>query len=159
MNQELEDFLFRRKQEKKSLTLVTGVFDLLHEEHQIFLQKAKKLGDLLLVGLESDKRVRSMKGEGRPINDQDTRLKNLTRWQLADFIFVLPENFSKSEDHRHLIEQIRPDFMAVSSHTSFKDKKENILQEFGAKLVVVHEFNPEFSSSKIIQNLNKKGCR
>ena len=93
------------------------------------------------------------------MSDQDTRLKNLTRWQLADFIFVLPENFSKSEDHRHLIEQIRPDFMAVSSHTSFKDKKENILQEFGAKLVVVHEFNPEFSSSKIIQNLNKKGCR
>ena len=152
----LEQFLVKRQQLNKTLTLVTGVFDLLHEEHFIFLQKAKNLGDLLLVGLESDVRVRQMKGEGRPINKQKTRLENLQKSGVADFIFILPEEFSKPDDHRQLINKIRPDFMAVSSNTLFQAEKAKILAEFSAKLVVVHDFNPEFSSSKIIKKITKE---
>jgi len=152
----LEQFLVKRQQLNKTLTLVTGVFDLLHEEHFIFLQKAKNLGDFLLVGLESDVRVRQMKGEGRPINKQETRLKNLQNSGIADFIFILPEEFSKPNDHRQLINKIRPDFMAVSSNTLFQAEKAKILAEFSAKLVVVHDFNPEFSSSKIIKKITKE---
>lgn len=152
----LEQFLVKRQQLNKTLTLVTGVFDLLHEEHFIFLQKAKNLGDFLLVGLESDVRVRQMKGEGRPINKQETRLKNLQNSGIADFIFILPEEFSKPDDHRRLINKIRPDFMAVSSNTLFQAEKAKILAEFSAKLVVVHDFNPEFSSSKIIKKITKE---
>ena len=152
----LEQFLVKRQQLNKTLTLVTGVFDLLHEEHFIFLQKAKNLGDFLLVGLESDVRVRQMKGEGRPINKQETRLKNLQNSGIADFIFILPEEFSKPDDHRQLINKIRPDFMAVSSNTLFQAEKAKILAEFSAKLVVVHDFNPEFSSSKIIKKITKE---
>jgi len=158
MNQDLDSFLAERIKSKKTLTLVTGVFDLLHEEHQNFLLKAKQLSDLLLVGIESDKRVRQMKGEGRPINDQDRRLKNLFEWEIADCIFILPEKFSSPDDHRRLIDKIKPEFMAVSSHTPFVNEKKRILSEFGSRLAIVHEFNPAFSSSKIIENLKKKGC-
>ena len=152
----LEQFLVKRQQLNKTLTLVTGVFDLLHEEHFIFLKKAKNLGDLLLVGLESDVRVRQMKGEGRPINKQEIRLENLQKSGIADFIFILPEEFSKPDNHRQLINRIRPDFMAVSSNTFFQAEKAKILAEFSAKLVVVHDFNPEFSSSKIIKKITKE---
>jgi D-beta-D-heptose 7-phosphate kinase/D-beta-D-heptose 1-phosphate adenosyltransferase len=158
MNQDLDSFLAERIKLKKTLTLVTGVFDLLHEEHHNFLTKAKESGDLLLVGIESDERVRQMKGKDRPINNQNHRLENLLKWDIADCIFILPEKFSKPDDHRQLIDKIRPDFMAVSSHSSFVSEKKLILKEFGAKLIVVHDFNPEFSSSKIIENLKKKGC-
>lgn len=158
MNQDLDGFLAERIKSKKTLTLVTGVFDLLHEEHFNFLSKAKKLSDLLLVGIESDERVKQMKGKGRPLNDQDHRLKNLLEWGIADFIFILPKKFSSPDDHRQLIDKIRPEFMAVSSHTSFANEKKRILSEFGARLAIVHEFNPNFSSSKIIENLKKKGC-
>jgi len=154
--QNLDQFLIERKQSNKTLTLVTGVFDLLHEEHFIFLKKAKNLGDLLLVGLESDVRVRQMKGEGRPINKQEVRLENLQKSGIADFIFILPEKFSKPDDHRQLINKIRPNFMAVSSNTLFQAEKAKILAEFSAKLVVVHDFNPEFSSSKIIKKITKE---
>ncbi len=82
----LEDFLTHRKQQQKTLTLVTGVFDLLHEEHLRFLQKAKKTADFLLVGVESDLRVRQMKGQNRPLNDQLHRLQNLQKLGIADFI-------------------------------------------------------------------------
>ncbi len=152
----LDQFLVKRLQLNKTLTLVTGVFDLLHEEHFIFLKKAKKLGDFLLVGLESDVRVRQMKGEGRPINKQEVRLENLQKAGIADFIFILPEKFSKPDDHRQLINKIRPNFMAVSSNTLFQAEKAKILAEFSAKLVVVHDFNPEFSSSKIIKKITKE---
>lgn len=155
--QNLAKFLADRKTKQQSLVLVTGVFDLLHQEHLNFLLKAKAIADLLLVGLESDVRVRKMKGEGRPINNQVKRLDNLQKLQIADQVFILPEEFSKPADHKRLIEQIRPDFMAVSSNTAFKKEKEMILAQFGAKLVVVHEFNPEFSSTKIINELKKKG--
>lgn len=153
----LDQFLAKRQQLNKTLTLVTGVFDLLHEEHLIFLKKAKNLGDLLLIGLESDIRVRQMKGEGRPINKQEARLENLQKLGIADFIFILPEEFSKPEDHRALISKIKPNSMAISSNTLFQAEKAKILAEFSAKLVVVHDFNPEFSSSKIINTTIKEG--
>jgi rfaE bifunctional protein nucleotidyltransferase chain/domain len=155
--QNLADFLAKRKAKQQSLVLVTGVFDLLHQEHLNFLGKAKAIADLLLVGLESDVRVRKMKGEGRPIYNQTQRLLNLEKLQIADQVFILHEEFSKPADHERLIEQIRPDFMAVSSNTAFKKEKEMILAQFGAKLMVVHEFNPEFSSTKLINNLKQKG--
>lgn len=156
---ELERFLAQRESDGSTLTLVTGVFDLLHEEHRLFLEKAKALGDLLLVGLESDVRVRQMKGEGRPIHDVDSRRRHLTTWGLADFIFILPEQFSQPADHRRLIAQIRPDFMAVSSHTRFLAEKQQILSEFGAKLVVVHEHNPLLSSSILLEERGRKNAR
>lgn len=156
MNQDLASFLSARAKTHKTLTLVTGVFDLLHEEHRNFLLKAKQLGDLLLIGLESDKRVRQLKGVGRPINNQKERLANLSAWKIADRIFILPESFSQPLEHRSLIEQIRPDFMAVSSNTLFQAEKAKILAEFNAKLIIVHNFNPEFSSSKIINNKFKE---
>lgn len=156
----LDQFLAKRQSEGKSLTLVTGVFDLLHQEHRNFLVKAKATADLLVVGLESDLRVKQMKGEGRPINTQAKRLANLQALGLADFIFILPEQFSKPDDHRRLIGKIQPDFLAVSSHTSHQREKAAILAQFNAKLVVVHDFNPDFSSSQIInehQAQKKKG--
>lgn len=157
MNQDLNNFLAMRQEKKQSLTLVTGVFDLLHDEHVAFLKKAKKTADLLLVGLESDKRVKQMKGEDRPINNAGTRVKNLEQLNLADFVFVLPEEFSRPEHHRALIAQIKPNFMAVSSNTAFQEKKAKILAEFGAKLLVVHDYNPAISSSKLVEQLRKKG--
>lgn len=154
--QTLDDFLLQRASLKKTLTLVTGVFDVLHEEHFNFLKKAEKTADLLVVGLESDVRVKQMKGANRPLFSQEKRLKNLQKLKLADFVFILPERFSKSADHRALIAQIRPDFMAVSSNTLFQTEKAKILAEFGAKLVIVHDFNPAFSTSKIVNGLNKQ---
>lgn len=136
---------------QKKKVLVTGVFDILHDEHIKFLQKAKKLGDTLSIGIESDFRVRQMKGEGRPINSQSIRQQNLETLNIAQEVFVLPERFSKPEDHIALIQKIKPDFLAVSSHTKHLDEKRKILNECGGEVVVVHEHNPKISSSLILQ--------
>lgn len=133
--------------------LVTGVFDILHREHVIFLRKAKKLGDYLVVGVESDKRVKEIKGTNRPIHSQDERVKKIKKEKIADKVIVLPDKFSNKEDHIAFIKKIKPAILAVSSHTAHLDKKEAIMKLFGGKVVIVHNHNPEVSTTVI---LNKK---
>ena len=133
------------------ITLVTGVFDLLHAEHLRFLKKAKELGGVLIVGVESDVRVRQMKGPGRPVNDQLKRCTDLTNTRIPDQVFILPEQFSQPADHERLIAEVRPKYLAVSSHTAHQENKRRLLAKYGGEVVVVHEHNPSISTSKLLQ--------
>ncbi|MBD3250521.1 MAG: adenylyltransferase/cytidyltransferase family protein [Candidatus Pacebacteria bacterium] len=135
---------------KRKLVLVTGVFDLLHREHLRFLQKAKAAGDLLLVGLESDERVRAIKGPDRPVNDEQTRLRHLSNVEAVDQVFLLPVTFNRPEQHRALLREIRPDVLAVSSHTPHLEEKKEIVERVGGELRVVHQHNPDISTTKLL---------
>lgn len=135
-----------------SLVLVTGVFDVFHKEHEIFLRKAKLLGDRLVVGVESDARVRRLKGVGRPVNCAGKRMQTILDLKIADEVFVLPEKFDDPEDHRRLLNKIKPSILAISSHTPHQQEKLQLMQEIGGKVVVVHEQNPNVSSTILIEN-------
>jgi len=147
----LENFLSNTSSDKK-VTLVTGVFDVLHQEHDKFLEAAAKLGDCLLVGIETDKRVKALKGEGRPINPQEKRKENLEQLQIADLVFVLPEKFSDRANHQALLEIIKPNFLAVSESSPFLDVKKELIEAVGGELKIVLSHNPEISSSRIINS-------
>jgi len=137
--------------------LVTGVFDVLHSEHVNFLQKAKALGDFLIIGIESDVRVKKLKGESRPVNNAKLRIKNLKLLpacagrKLANKVFVLPVNMGEKKTQEKIIAQIKPDFLAVSSHTPFIAGKRKIMEKYGGKLVIVHQQNPKISTSKLLR--------
>jgi len=137
-------------QQKKKVVFVSGVFDLLHQEHITFLEKAKAAGDVLVVAIESDVRVRQIKGEGRPINTQLARKLKLESLGFIECVFILPEYFSQPPQHRQLIEEVRPDVFAVSSHTSHLEKKRAIVETFGGKLLVVHQHNPNVSTTLLL---------
>jgi cytidyltransferase-like protein len=142
----------RKKQVK---VLVTGVFDCLHQEHLNFLNKAKALGDILMIGLETDSRVKKIKGHTRPVNNQESRVKNLEKLNIANKVFLMPEDFSEASQHYEFIKEIEPDILAVSSHTPNLKQKEIIMKKIKGRLVVVMKQNPEMSSTKII-NQSKK---
>lgn len=133
------------------IVLVTGVFDLLHDEHLNFLKKAKELGDKLIVGVESDKRVKEIKGITRPVLSEEIRKKNLEKLSLADEVFVLPEQFNKPEDHLNLVKKVGAKILAVSSHTAHLDKKQQIMEKVGGRVMVVHEHNPEISTTILLE--------
>lgn len=137
--------------EGKTIVLTTGFFDLLHQEHRNFLHKAKSQGDILIVGVESDARARAVKGEGRPIEPQSLRADHLSRY--ADYTLLLPDDFSSSPAHDYLLRIVKPNVFAVSSHTAHLPEKRRLTEKYGGKLVVVHEFNPSISSTKIIQEM------
>ncbi len=134
----------------ETTVLVTGVFDVLHQEHINFLKKARELGTILVVALESDSRVRHLKGSTRPHFPQQKRRVQILDLALADIVVILPEEFSDPEHHRAVISQIQPTYLAVSSHTQHLDKKQAILAEYGGRVVVVHEENPAVSTTKLL---------
>jgi D-beta-D-heptose 7-phosphate kinase / D-beta-D-heptose 1-phosphate adenosyltransferase len=132
--------------------LVTGVFDILHQEHVTFLQKAKQLG-YLVVAIECDERVKKIKGEGRPLNTQTVRQHNVEELGIADEVIILPEQFNNPDDHRRLLNQVKPTILAVSSHTAHLDRKQRLMQEIGGRVEVVHQHNPDISTTKIIDSM------
>lgn len=152
------------RSDHKRIVLVTGFFDLLHQEHINFLKKAKESGDTLIVAVESDARARILKGEGRPVETQLIRcqkLSNLTLTglringstdsrHLVDYIISLDESFNNPAAFESLIAAVRPSVLAVSSHTAHQDKKAALVEKYGGTLKIVHTHNPEISTSKII---------
>ena len=136
----------------KKAILVTGVFDLLHSEHIGFLKSAKALGGCLVVGIESDLRVRKLKGEGRPVQSALERKKALIALKFVDKVFVLPNQFETEPDHLRLLKLVKPDILAVSSHTPHLISKRQLMKKVGGKVVVVRKHNPSISTTKILQN-------
>ena len=139
------------KKTNKTIVLVTGVFDLLHQGHIKFLQKAQILGDILLVGLESDERVKQIKGSNRPIEDIGKRIENIIQLPFVDFALALPSNFDSIERERFIC-IVKPDILAVSSHTQHLDKKREIIEKYRGKLIVVMKRDNKYSTTQIIKN-------
>lgn len=142
------------RQNNVSIVLVTGCFDILHSAHEMFLKNAKKEGGMLIVGLETDKRVNFLKGKGRPVNSLRKRAENLAKLEFVDYIFELPENIGTPEVQESLISGIKPDILAVSSHTSYLDRKKEVVEKFGGKLKIVLAQDSRFSTSKILEDLD-----
>jgi rfaE bifunctional protein nucleotidyltransferase chain/domain len=79
---------FRRENQ---IVFTNGCFDLLHRGHIYYLSKARELGDLLVVGLNSDGSVTGLKGAGRPVNDQRSRAEVLSSLAFVDYVIIFPE--------------------------------------------------------------------
>src|SRR3989304_2135388 len=80
------------KEEKKKVVFTNGVFDIIHSGHIDYLVKAKALGDILIVGLNSDSSVRRIKGEKRPIVSQTDRAFVLFNLKPVDYVFFFEED-------------------------------------------------------------------
>src|SRR3989338_10065477 len=92
-----------KKQNKKIVT-TNGVFDILHLGHVKYLEQAKKLGDILIVGVNTDKSVKQYKSYKRPINDEKSRIGVLAGLESVDYTFLFNEN-----DPRKWLGRIKPD--------------------------------------------------
>jgi D-beta-D-heptose 7-phosphate kinase/D-beta-D-heptose 1-phosphate adenosyltransferase len=141
------------RQPDQTLVLVTGVFDIVHSEHLKFLRAARQKGQILIVGLETDQRVLRLKGPGRPVNRLGKRLSNLAKTAIPDYVFPLPIQFDTTLDHQALLAVLRPDILAVSSHTLHLDKKKRLMAKYSGQLKVVLPYNAEVSTTKILKEV------
>ena len=91
------------KKESKKIVFTNGCFDILHLGHIRYLKEAKKLGDILIIGLNSDKSVRSLKGENRPLVKEKDRAEILSALEVVDYIVIFNELTPKN-----LIDRIIP---------------------------------------------------
>lgn len=92
--------------DKHSLVFTNGCFDILHRGHIYYLSRARELGDLLVVGLNTDESVTLLKGSGRPVNDQQARAEVLGGLAFVDYIILFSEDTPLK-----LITSLKPDIL------------------------------------------------
>lgn len=125
--------------------LVGGCFDILHFGHISFLKSAKKLGDYLIVALESDINVRKAKGINRPIHTQIQRKAMLMSLKCVDEVIMLPE--MKSDlDYEKMIKKVSPQIIAVTSRDPILDKKKSHARKIGAKVITISKIKVSSTS-------------
>ena len=139
------------KGESKKVVFTNGVFDLLHIGHITYLAKAAELGDKLVIGLNSDASVKRIKGEDRPVNDQNSRAMLLAALFFVDAVVVFEE-----DTPQQLIAELLPDILVKGADYAI----ENIV---GAKEVLANggevktiNFVEGHSSTAIIQKIKDR---
>lgn len=100
----------RFRKNRKKIVFTNGCFDILHAGHVQYLERARKLGDLLILGLNSDASTRRLKGAGRPVNTQNDRATVLAGLTCVDYITIFNENTPAK-----LIQSISPDVLVKGS--------------------------------------------
>jgi D-beta-D-heptose 7-phosphate kinase/D-beta-D-heptose 1-phosphate adenosyltransferase len=106
MTPELAEAIAKHREKKERIVFTNGCFDILHVGHIRYLAEARALGDLLVVGINSDSSVRGLKGEERPIVNQDERAEILSSLKSVDYVAIFDQPTPLA-----LIEQVKPDIL------------------------------------------------
>jgi len=128
---------------------VNGTFDILHPGHIAMLNTARSLGNYLVVCIDTDRRVKELKGDKRPINDQNFRRVMLANIKAVDIV----EFFDSQEELIDLIKLYKPDIMVKGSDWRGK----SIVAEQYVKEIFWYDRINEYSSTKIIENIIARG--
>jgi rfaE bifunctional protein nucleotidyltransferase chain/domain len=134
-----------------SVTLANGCFDLLHVGHVRYLHAAKQLGGRLIVAINSDDSVRSLKGEGRPLMPAEERAEILASLADVDAVVIFPER-----DVRALIRDIHPDIQAKGTdYTADSVPEGEVVREYGGRVEIVGD-PKDHSATEIIRSRLEK---
>jgi rfaE bifunctional protein nucleotidyltransferase chain/domain len=136
-----------------SLVVVTGVFDLMHVGHLRFLQAARALGSRLVVGVESDERVRRWKGPDRPIQTQEDRCELLSALRVVDDVFIIEGERVEPDYYVELLRPLHARYLAVTVDDPFLEAKRAAMAEIGVELRVVIPRVENYSTSHLINLL------
>jgi D-glycero-beta-D-manno-heptose 1-phosphate adenylyltransferase len=140
------------KKSKKKIIFTNGCFDILHAGHVRYLQASRALGDVLIVGLNSDVSVQGLKGPTRPINNEGDRAEVLAGLSAVDGIIIFSEQTAE-----RLIELVKPDIYVKGGDYVIEQIPEaRIVEKAGGKVVLIPEV-PGRSSTKIITRI-KETC-
>jgi D-beta-D-heptose 7-phosphate kinase/D-beta-D-heptose 1-phosphate adenosyltransferase len=142
---DLSDLLERARQDGQTIVFTNGVFDLLHFGHIRLLYQAKKLGDLLIVGLNSDSSARRLKGAGRPINNEYERLALIEALDAVDYVLLFDEDTPEK-----LIRALRPHVHVKGGDYVDRALPEtDAVRECGGRVVIIPREGDKSTSSTI----------
>lgn len=126
------------------VVFTNGCFDILHRGHATYLQAAKALGDVLIVGVNSDASVRRLKGESRPINTENDRAYLLASLAAVNYVVI----FTEDTPHQ-LLAQLRPDILVKGGDYQIS---EVIGREFAQEVQLI-DFVNGYSTTRLIQKM------
>ena len=135
------------KRAGERITLANGCFDLLHVGHVRYLQAAKELGGKLVVAVNSDSSVRTLKGESRPIMPEHERAEILAALASVDAVVIFLE-----PDVRALIREIQPDIQAKGTdYTAESVPERDAVTSYGGRVAIVGD-PKDHSATEIIRS-------
>ncbi len=134
--------------EGKTVVFTNGVFDIIHRGHVDYLARAHDLGDVLIIGLNSDQSVKKIKGPNRPIQPHKDRALILAAFEFVDYITIFNE-----ETPIHVITTLLPDILVKGGDYTIETVVgHDIVEEHGGKTVII-PLVPEKSSTQVIQKI------
>ena len=135
----------------KTVVVTNGCFDILHVGHVRYLQKTKTFADYLIVLLNSDKSVRAIKGETRPINNENDRAEILCALSCVDYVVLFDET-----SPRNLLDEIKPDVYTKGADYTMETLPEaDIMRKNGTRVEFI-EFVDGKSTTGIINKMNNE---
>jgi D-glycero-beta-D-manno-heptose 1-phosphate adenylyltransferase len=137
------------------VVLTSGSFDLIHLGHVKYLERAKALGDVLAVGVDSDAKIQRRKGPDRPMVPERERLELLAYQRPVDLIYLKQED----ETRWALIDAVRPDVLVLTADHSYSDSELHALDELCGQIEVVERQASVTTSERIRQMYMNLGER
>jgi glycerol-3-phosphate cytidylyltransferase len=138
------------KSDGKTIVFTNGCFDILHSGHVFYLQKAKQQGDILILGLNSDASVRRLKGEKRPINNENDRAIVISELKSIDYVVIFEE-----DTPLEIISLIVPDILVKGGDYKKEDVVgKDIVENNGGEVVII-PFVDGKSTTNIINKINE----
>ncbi|MFP4088724.1 MAG: D-glycero-beta-D-manno-heptose 1-phosphate adenylyltransferase [Cyclobacteriaceae bacterium] len=134
------------RQAGKKIVFTNGCFDILHRGHATYLREARRLGDRLVIGLNTDASVKRLKGESRPINHEDDRAYLLESLEAVDYVVKFAE-----DTPYELLSQLRPDVLVKGGDYRLEQV---IGREFADEVVLIN-FVEGYSTTRTIQQLQQ----
>lgn len=138
------------KSQNKKIVTTNGVFDILHLGHVKYLEEAKKLGDVLIVGINTDSSVKQIKGNKRPINNAKSRIGVLAALESVDYLFLFNE-----KDPRSWISKLKPDFHVKAGDYKLNQIIEKEVVEENAGRIVVAKIVKGYSTTNLINRIRR----
>jgi len=133
---------------EQKIVFTNGCFDILHLGHLTYLEEAAKLGDVLVVGLNSDESVRRLKGPSRPVFPQEARARMLAALEFVEAVLIFEE-----ETPLRLIEKIRPDVLVKGGDYTLETiVGADLVRSYGGQVEVL-PLVPGYSTTALIHRL------
>ena len=133
------------------IVFANGCFDVLHVGHIRYLEAAKALGDLLIVGINSDQQARRLKGNGRPMMSQDQRAEIVAAFEAVDFVTIFEEPTVEQ-----LLLALKPDIHAKGTdYTEDSVPERDVVRSFGGRVAIVGD-PKNHSSSEMIDKVSRR---
>jgi rfaE bifunctional protein nucleotidyltransferase chain/domain len=130
---ELLEALAPLREEGKKVVFTNGCFDIIHKGHVVYLEKARALGDVLVVGLNSDGSTRRLKGDGRPVNPEGDRAWVLSGLRAVDHVVVFGE-----DTPQELMSRLRPDIhVKGGDYTEDQLPEAPLVRSYGGEIVIM----------------------
>ncbi len=149
-NNNILDLISDLKSRNQDIIFTNGCFDIIHPGHIHILKEAKSYGGILIVGLNSNRSVKGLKGESRPINTESDRIKMLCFIKYVDYVIVFDQDTPID-----LIKLIRPDYLIKGGDYKKSDIIGGDLIEKNGGRVIIVDLLSDYSTSSIIDRFKK----